>query len=409
MTDGFNHKAWEPDAGGPLSAYRVLDMSRLVAGNMLSLQLADFGADVIKIESASGDPLRNWQEQGLALHWKAYGRNKRSVRLELRSDPDRTAFAALVQSADVLIENFRPGTLEEMGYAPAVLHGLNPRLIVVRISGFGQTGPYAALPGFGTLVEAMSGFAHDTGFEDREPVLPPLALADMIAGFQGAFAVVTSLLARGADGPGQVIDLSLLEPLHSALGPTAALFELTGNVRPRMGSASHTVSPRNVYRCADGHFVALSGSTPAAARRILKAIGRDDMIDDPRFATNADRLEHRELVDDALSTWFATQTRDAALALMRATGATVGPVYSAADIAEDPHFAARDVVVRVDDAEMGSVLVHGIGPRLSGTPGSLRRPAPTLGEHTKDILTEAGVDNDTIAAVLADTRKKGNS
>jgi crotonobetainyl-CoA:carnitine CoA-transferase CaiB-like acyl-CoA transferase len=394
------HKAWDPAARGPLHGLRVLDMSRLVAGNMLSLQLADFGADVIKIESPQGDPLRAWTEGGQSLYWKTYGRNKRSVVLNLREAPDRTAFFALVRSADVLVENFRPGTLEKMGYAPETLLAENPRLIITRISGFGQTGPYAHLPGFGTLVEAMSGFAHGTGFADREPVLPPLALADMIAGIQGAFAVMTAIYARTETGGGQVIDLSLLEPLYGALGPTAAIYAQTGAVRDRIGSASHTASPRNVYKCGDGHYIALSGSTPVAAQRIFAAVGKPGMKDDPRFATNASRLVHRAEVDAALSAWFATKTRDEALEAMRGAGATVGPVYSPADIATDPHFRDRAVIVTVDDADIGEMPMHDVVPRLSTTPGRLRRAAPALGADTATVLSEVGVDAATIAAIV---------
>ena len=294
---------FQPAAAGPLAGMRVLDLSRLVAGNMLSLQLADFGADVIKVEPPAGDPLRDWRDGGEELHWKTYARNKRSIVLNFRHAAAKEALTRLVATADVLIENFRPGTLEEMGLGPDVLLASNPGLVIVRVSGFGQTGPYAPLPGFGTLVEAMSGFAARTGFPDREPVLPPLALADMIAGLYGAFAVVTALRARdrgdgGCDG-GQVIDLSLLESMFSVLGPEAAIYQRTGVVKERVGSGSNTSAPRNVYRCADGDYVALSGSTGAMARRVFEVIGRPDMIEYARFRTNSARIENRALVDEA--------------------------------------------------------------------------------------------------------------
>jgi crotonobetainyl-CoA:carnitine CoA-transferase CaiB-like acyl-CoA transferase len=305
-------------ATGPLAGVRVLDLSRLVAGNMLSLQLADFGADVIKVEQPAGDPLRDWRDGGKELHWKTYARNKRSIVLNLRHSAAKDALLRLVAVADVLIENFRPGTLEEMGLGPDVLQAKNSGLVIVRVSGFGQTGPYAPLPGFGTLVEAMSGFAARTGFADREPVLPPLALADMIAGLYGAFAVVTALRVRDqGSGGGQVIDLSLLESMFSVLGPEAAIYRLTGVVKERVGSGSNTSAPRNVYRCADGDYVAVSGSTGAMARRIFEVIGRPDMIEDERFRTNAARVENRALVDEAVGAWFAGKRRDDALRLMR--------------------------------------------------------------------------------------------
>jgi crotonobetainyl-CoA:carnitine CoA-transferase CaiB-like acyl-CoA transferase len=383
---------FDPTAQGPLDGIRVIDLSRLVAGNMLSLQLGDFGADVIKVEPPQGDPLRDWKDEGHSFYWRAYGRNKRSIVLNLREARDMAVLRALVDGADVFIENFRPGTLEQMGLAPDTLLARNEKLIVVRISGFGQTGPYAHLPGFGTIVEAMSGFAYRTGFPDREPVLPPLALADMIAGVYGASATVTALLARDRGlAKGQVIDLSLLEPMVSMLGPEAAIYAKTGKVKERSGSASNTASPRNVYRCADGKYIALSGSTQTVAHRIFEIIGQPEMKTDPRFADNSARVKNRELVDMAVGAWFAERDHDEALRIMRDAGATVGPVYSAADAAGDSHFAERGVVVDVEDREFGSLPMHNILPRLSETPGTFRRPAPTLGEHTAEILAEIGL------------------
>jgi len=392
---------FNPLAVGPLNGYKVVDMSRLVAGNMLSLQLADFGADVIKVEPPSGDPLRDWRENGQSFYWKTYGRNKRSVVLNLRKPEAMTALQAMIDKADVLIENYRPGTLEKMGLAPETLHSRNPDLIVVRVSGFGQSGPYSKLPGFGTIVEAMSGFAARTGFPDREPVLPPLALADMIAGVYGASAVNMALLARQRKmARGQVIDLSLLEPIFSVLGPEPAIYSKTGIVKQRVGSASNTSSPRNVYRCADGKYVALSGSTQAVAMRIFEIIGRPDMIKDPRFATNSDRVKHRDLVDEAVGGWFAKHTRDEALRIMREARATVGPVYDIADAMQDPHFREREVFVDVEDEDFGTLPMHNIVPRLSGTPGVWTKPAPALGQHSEEVLREFGLTEDQIRAAL---------
>lgn len=385
-------KRFSPDAKGPLSGVRILDLSRLVAGNMLSVQLADFGADVIKIETPDGDPLRHWTDEGQSLHWKTYGRNKRSVMLNLRDAGGMAALKALIPTAKVFIENYRPGTLEKMGLGPDVLLAMNPDLIVVRISGFGQTGPYAQNPGFGTLVEAMSGFASRTGFPDREPVLPPLALADMISGTFGAQAVTMALLAQEKGlAKGQVIDLSLLEPMYAVLGPEAAIYRVTGKVKERSGSASNTVSPRNVYKCADGKYAALSGSTQTVALRIFDIIGHPEMKSDPRFANNVARVKHRGLVDEAVGAWFGERTRDDALDVMRKAGATVGPVYDIADIASDAHFAEREIIVDVEDRENGSLPMHNILPRLSQTPGAWRYPAPELGEHTRAVLSEAGI------------------
>jgi crotonobetainyl-CoA:carnitine CoA-transferase CaiB-like acyl-CoA transferase len=391
-------------AEGPLAGVRVLDLSRLVAGNMLSLQLADFGADVIKVEPPGGDPLREWRDGGKELHWKTYGRNKRSIVLDLRKQGAKDTLLRLAQTADVFLENYRPGTLEEMKLGPDVLLARNADLIVVRISGFGQTGPYAPLPGFGTLVEAMSGFAARTGFPDREPVLPPFALADMLAGLYGAFATLAALRAREhGKARGQVIDVSLLESIFSVLGPEAAIYQFTGAVKQRAGSGSNTSSPRNVYRCRDGHYAAMSASTETMARRVFHAIGRPDMIEDARFSSNSARVANRELVDAAVGAWFAEKTRDEALEKMRAASVTVGPVYTIADAINDPHFHAREIIVDAADAQLGRIPMHNIVPRLSKTAGVFRRPAPLLGEHTNAILAEAGFD----AAAVTQLRREG--
>jgi len=392
-----------PDATGPLGGIKVIDLSRLVAGNMLSLQLGDFGADVIKVEPPAGDPLRAWQEQGTSFFWKVYGRNKRSIVLDLRSPPAMEALWALIDTADVLIENYRPGTLEKMGLGPDQLHARNPDLILVRVSGYGQTGPYAHMPGFGTIVEAMSGYAYRTGFGDREPILPPLALADMIAGIYGASATTTALLAREiGKARGQVIDLSLLEPIFSVLGPEAAIFRHTGGVKERIGSASNTSCPRNVYVCRDGKYLALSGSTQGVAERIFRIIGRQDMVEDPRFASNSARIQHRDLVDAAIGSWFSQRDSEEALAIMREAGATVGPIYSIADAARDPHFQGRKVFVDVEDKDFGVMPMHNILPRLSATPGGFFRPAPDLGADGGAILSEIGLADSVIARALGE-------
>jgi len=392
--------AFDPAAPCALAGIRVLDLSRLVAGNMLSLQLADHGAEVIKIEDPKkGDPLRAWRVDGLSLHWKVYARNKLSLALDLRAEEGRAALRDLAAASHVLIENYRPGTLEHMGLGPDVLHALNPRLVIVRISGFGQDGPYRDRPGFGTLVEAMSGFAAKNGFEDRPPVLPPLALADMIAGLYGAYGVMIALRHAEATGRGQVIDLPLLDPIVSVLGPDAATFRTSGEKPGRTGSRSLTTSPRNTFRTADGRWIAISASIQAMAERLFRCVGRPDMIDDPRFRTNTDRVANAEACEAPVAAFIAGRTLDEAMGEFRAAEITATPVYEIDQLIDDPHVQARGVLVDAPDAEAGSVPMHAVIPRLSETPGALRHPAPALGEHSRTVLRAAGWDDARIDAL----------
>jgi crotonobetainyl-CoA:carnitine CoA-transferase CaiB-like acyl-CoA transferase len=391
-------RSFHPDAKGPLDGIRVLDLSRLVAGNMLSLQLADFGAEVIKIEDPrKGDPLRDWRTNNISVHWKVYARNKKSVTLNLRAVEGMDLLRKLVATAQVFIENYRPGTLEEMGIGPDVLHALNPKLIIVRVSGWGQDGPYRDKPGFGSLVEGMSGFASKNGFADRPPVLPPLALADMIAGLYGSNAVLIALREieqRG--GKGQVIDLPLLDPIFSILGPEAALYKLTQRIEPRVGSRSNNTSPRNVYETKDGRFISISASIQNMAERLFRAIGRADMIDDPRFRTNSDRVRNIDDCDQPVAEFIKARTLAEGLAIFEAAEVTAAPVYDIGQFIADPHVRAREIVTELPDDEMGSVPMHAVVPRLSGTPGDIRTPAPALGEHNNEILGGLGLSGAAI-------------
>ncbi|HEX3863094.1 MAG TPA: CoA transferase [Stellaceae bacterium] len=389
-----------PDAPCPLDGVRVVDLSRLVAGNAVSSQLADFGAEIIKIEDPQkGDPLRAWQTNGVSVHWKLYARNKKSVALALRDKRGLDVLLDLIASAEVLIENFRPGTLEKMGLSPEKLHERNPRLIIVRVSGWGQTGPYKDRPGFGTLVESLSGYASRTGFDDREPVLPPTALADMVAGLYGAFSVMVALRQVEVEGgKGQVIDLPLLDPLFSFIATEAPVYKLTGQIRPRTGSRSETTSPRNVFRTKDGRYIGISASIQAMSERLFRAIGREDMITDPKFRNNTERLKHVEDTEAPIVAFIASRTLDENMAAFSAAEVTAAPVYDIDQFLADPHVQEREIVVDMPDAQLGSVAMHNIIPRLSDTPGRLRTPAPNLGEHTAEILGQFGIDLATLEA-----------
>jgi crotonobetainyl-CoA:carnitine CoA-transferase CaiB-like acyl-CoA transferase len=392
---------FESDAVGPLGGIRVIDMSRLVAGNAVSSQLADFGAEIIKIEDpGKGDPLRAWQTNGVSVHWKLYARNKKSVALSLRPARGRELLLELISTAEVLIENFRPGTLEKMGLAPADLLKRNPRLVIVRVSGWGQDGPYKDRPGFGTLVESMSGYASRTGFADREPVLPPTALADMVAGLYGAFAVMVALRRVEVEGGGgQVIDLPLIDPLFSFIATEAPIYNLTKQVRPRTGSRSETTSPRNVFKTKDGRYIGISASIQAMSERLFRAIGREDMITDPRFANNTVRVKNAEETEAPIVAFIAARTLEENMAIFEAAEVTASPVYDIDQFLADPHVQARGIVVDVPDAQLGEITMHNIIPRLSDTPGRLHSPAPEIGEHTAEILGQLGVAPEELEAL----------
>lgn len=394
---------YTPAARGPLDGLRVLDLSRLFAGNVLTQMLADYGAEVIKVEPPEGDTLRAWQTEGVATHWKIYSRNKKSLALDLRKAEGIAIVRRLVPTAAIFIESFRPGTLEKMGLPPADLLKLNPKLAIVRISGWGQDGPYAHRPGFGTIIEGMSGFASFNGFADREPVLPPMYLADGVAGLYGAAAVMIALReVERNGGRGQVIDLPLLDPLFAILSPQAANYRLTGKVKPRTGSRSTNSAPRNVYRCKDGRYVALSGSTQGMAERIFRAIGRPDLVDDPRFRTNAARVQNAEALDAIIGEFIARHSQAENVAFFEKAEVTVGPIYDVSQILEDPHYIQRAILADYPDPDMSALPMHHVVPRLTGTPGSIRTPAPRLGEHNRAILTELGFDDTAYTRLMAD-------
>ena len=397
----LKRRDYVPAASGPMQGLRVLDMSRLFAGNVLTQVLGDFGAEVIKVEPPGGDTLRAWQTEGVSTHWKVYGRNKKSLCLDLHTARARELLLELAASADLFVESFRPGALEGMGLGPDVLLARNPRLVIMRISGWGQDGPYHRRPGFGTLIEGMAGFAAINGFEDREPVLPPMYLADGIAGLFGASAALIAIRqVEHNGGAGQVIDLPLLDPLLAMLGPQAANYRLTGELRKRTGSRSMNAAPRNAYLASDGRYVSLSGSTQKMAERTMRAVGRPDLIDNPKFRTNADRVRNAAELDAIIGSFIAQHTQAEAVAIFDQAQVTAGPIYDISQILVDPHVVERELLADYPDEEMGFVPMHHVVPRLLGTPGSIRLPAPWLGQHNREILERVGIKGDAYQQLL---------
>lgn len=381
--------AYMPDAKCPLDNIRVLDLSRLVAGNMLTHVLADMGADVIKIEPPEGDSLRAWKLNDVPVQWKVYARNKRSIVIDLKSDEGRDVFERLLGTAQILVENYRPGVLDRLGYSLDALHEIQPKLVVMRISGWGQSGPYRNKPGFGTLAEAASGFAYKNGFPDRPPLLPSLGLADSIAGLYGASSALVALREVEVNGgKGQEVDLSLHEPILSILGADQAVFKATGAVPERMGNHTSLSAPRNIYQTRDDGWLALSASTPELAMRLFRGIGRADLCDDPRFATNELRVENADALDEIIGAFIRDRTLDDNLNYFDELAITVGPIYDASQLMEDPHIRARHSIVHLPDAELDTLPMHGVVPRFSATPGAIRRAAPALDADRQDILAE---------------------
>ena len=374
---------------GPLAGLRVIDAATLFAGPMVATLLGDFGADVVKVEHPGGDSLRNlgWEKDGVSLWWAVVNRNKRAVTLKLSHDLGREALLRLVDEADVLVENFRPGTMERWGLGWEALHERNPRLVMVRVTGFGQTGPYRERAGFGTLAESMSGFAHINGHPDGPPTLPPFALADGITGLSGAFLTMAALRARDlTGGPGQMIDLAIYEPIFWILGPQAVVYDQLGVVQGRTGNRAPFTAPRNAYRSRDGVWLGLSASSQSTAERTMRLVGRPDMIGQDWFRNHAGRLRHQDELDEAIGAWV--EERDAAEVVARfgEAGAAIAPILDIAGIFEDPQYIHNETVTAVDDPVLGPVRMQNLIGRLSATPGRVRTTGPSLGEHNAEIL-----------------------
>ncbi|MGC9438588.1 CaiB/BaiF CoA transferase family protein [Streptomyces sp. WG5] len=378
----------------PLTGLRVLDLATLFAGPLAATLLGDFGAEVVKVEHPDRpDPSRGHgpSKDGIGLWWKLLGRNKRTITLNLSRPAGRTTLLRLAATADVVIENFRPGTLEKWDLGWDELSAVNPRLVLTRVTGFGQFGPYARRPGFGTLAEAMSGFAAMTGEPDAPPTLPPFGLADSIAALATAYAVMTALAARERTGEGQVVDMAIIEPILTVLGPQPTWYDQLGHVQPRTGNRSQNNAPRNTYRTADGTWVAVSTSAQSVAERVMRLVGRPELIDEPWFASGADRARHADVLDAAVGDWIARHSRADVLAAFEKAEAAVAPVQDVRDVMADPQYQALDTVTTVDDPELGPLRMQNVLFRLSATPGAIRWAGRPHGADTEEVLTELGL------------------
>ncbi|WP_254536275.1 CaiB/BaiF CoA transferase family protein [Halomarina litorea] len=390
---------------GPLDGLRVVDMSGMISGAFATTMLGDFGADVVMIEHPEvGDPIREWPlktEDGTSLSWKSLGRNKRCITLDLGDEQGRDLALDLVRDADVAFENFRPGTMERWGLGPDDLHEVNPGLVYVRLSGYGQTGPKSEKPGFGTIAEGISGWAHANGFPDREPLLPPVSLADLTA---AQFALQATLMAlferdvgRGGSGEGQVVDVSLIEPLWRLFFGDVEAYGRTGHVRERTGNRHPSTAPRNIYETADGHMT-MSASNQKIFERVARAIDKPELIEDPRFADNASRVEHVEPLDAAIEEWTRRHTTEEAIEILEAHDAIVGPVYDMADIFEDEQFRARGDLLEVEDPDVGTTTTFAPVPKFSRTPGDVEFLGPRHGEHNVEVYVgELGLSPEELA------------
>ncbi|MET3988219.1 CoA transferase [Streptomyces sp. PvR034] len=381
-------------APGPLAGLRVLDLATLFAGPLAATMLGDFGADVLKVEHPRRpDPSRGHgpAKDGIGLWWKLLGRNKRTMTLDLSTPGGREVLLRLAAGSDVIIENFRPGTLEKWGLGWAELSAVNPRLVLTRVTGFGQFGPNAHRPGFGTLAEAMSGFAAMTGEPDGPPTLPPFGLADSIAALATAYAVMTALAGRDRTGAGQVVDLAIIEPILTVLGPHPLWYDQLGYVQPRTGNRSTNNAPRNTYRSADGRWLAVSTSAQSIAERVLRLVGRPELIDEPWFTTGSGRAAHAAVLDDAVGGWIARHKADEVVAAFEEAQAAVAPVYDVRDVLADPQYAALDTVTEVDDPDLGPLRMQNVLFRLSETPGAIRWAGRAHGADTEAVLAELGL------------------
>ncbi|WP_411977320.1 CaiB/BaiF CoA transferase family protein [Streptomyces decoyicus] len=394
----------EPPSSGPLAGLRVLDLATLFAGPLAATLLGDYGAEVIKVEHPQRpDPSRGHgpAKDGIGLWWKLLGRNKKTLTLDLSHPDGRDVLLRLAAGSDVVIENFRPGTLERWGLGWDELSAANPRLVLARVTGFGQFGPYARRPGFGTLAEAMSGFAAITGEPDGPPTLPPFGLADAIAAMATSYAVMAALHGRAATGRGQVIDLALIEPMLTVLGPQPLWYDQLGHIQPRTGNRSANVAPRNTYRTADGSWVAVSASAESVAERVMRLVGRPEVIDEPWFATGAGRARHADELDTAVAGWIARHDRAEVMAAFEKAEAAVAPIYDIREVMADPQYQALGSITEVPDDELGTLRMQNVLFRLSETPGAIRWAGRPHGADTDEVLAALGLTGPEIDGLRA--------
>ena len=390
----------------PIEGLRVIDASTVIAGPTVGMLLGDFGADVIKVEHPQGDPLREtgYQKDGFGLWFKMANRNKRGITLNFNTARGQELFKTLILSADVVIENFRTGTMEKWGLGWEDLSNINPKLIMVRVTGFGQTGPYRNRPGFGTIAEAFSGFASVTGEADGPPTLPNFGLADGVAAAYGTFATMFALYHRDAKGGnGQYIDLSIYEPLFQVLGPQPLQFDQLGIIQKRWGNRSKNNAPRNTYRTRDGHWVALSTNTPSIVRRVMTLCGGKNVSEDPRFQTPQDRVAHIEEIDGIVAAWIGRHDLQVVLEQFEKVEAAIGPAYDIGQIFQAPQYQARADIIEVLDEDLGPIKMTNAFPFMSETPAEIRHAGPRKGQHNHDILVgELGLSEHELVELKKD-------
>ena len=389
----------------PLEGLKVVDAATLFAGPLAGTILGDFGAEVIKIEHpAKGDPARTHgpSKDGISLWWAMLGRNKRTVTLNMGKPEGAEVAKQLLAEADVFIENFRPGTIERWGLGPEVLHAINPRLVIARVTGFGQFGPYSSRPGFGTLAESMSGFASITGWPDGPPTLPPFGLADGISALTCSQAIMTALYERdkpNGSGKGQVIDLAIIEPIVTILGPQPTIYDQTGVIQGRTGNRSVNNAPRNTYKSRDDKWIAISTSAQSIAERVLTLVGHPEVLDEPWFASGAERAKHADLLDGYVGSWIGARDADEVIREFEAAQAAVAQIYTIKDVFEDPQYQALDTITTVEDPDLGPVRMQNVLYRLSETPGGINWTGRKMGADTDEVFAELGLTEEQIAGL----------